>query len=490
MTTHVDRDAGPSRPPAERVRDFEEWHLPVLEETLRKQASRCMDCGTPFCHTGKIVSGHAMGCPINNLIPDFNGLVSRGQWQEAAVRLYQTNNFPEFTGRVCPAPCEGSCTMALSGEAVTIKTIEAAIADRAFEEGWVPVDEPLTRTGKKVAVVGSGPAGLACAAQLNKAGHTVTVLERADRVGGLLMYGIPSMKLDKSLVARRVRLLAGAGVRFVTGIEVGRDLPAERLLSDYDAVVLCCGATEARGLPVPGRELSGIHLAMEFLHASTKSYLDSGFADGRYISAKGRHVVVIGGGDTGTDCVATSIRHGAASVVQLEILARPPSTRAPDNPWPQWPRIERLDYGQEEALALFGADPRLYSVKTKRFAGDAEGRVRELQLVGVEWKKAADGRMQLVDVPGTESVLPADLVLLALGFVGPERGGPVTELSLKLDERGNVITDGEKMTSLPGVFAAGDMSRGQSLVVWAIHEGRKAARGVDRYLMYGQSSLP
>jgi glutamate synthase (NADPH/NADH) small chain len=370
---------------------------------------------------------------------------------------------------------------------VTIKSIECAIADRAFDEGWVRPDGTANRTGKRVAVIGSGPAGLAAADQLNHAGHTVTVFERSDRVGGLLMYGIPNMKLPKKMVERRVRLMADGGVRFVTGVEVGRDVEAKNLLADWDAVVLCCGAAAARDLPIEGRGLSGIHLAMEFLHANTKSLLDSSHADGEFISARGKNVVVIGGGDTGTDCVGTALRHKATYVNQLEILSRPPDRRAADNPWPQWPKVYRMDYGQEEAAALQGADPRHYSIQTKRFVGDAEGHVREVHTIDIEWKKGPEGKIHLVEVPGTERVFPAEL---ALGFVGPEKRGLVHDLALKLDERGNVVTDGEKMTSVPGVFAAGDMVRGQSLVVWAIHEGRKAARGVDKYLMYGQTYLP
>jgi glutamate synthase (NADPH/NADH) small chain len=486
----VHREPPPSREPAERVKDWEEFHPEIPEETLRRQGVRCMDCSTPFCHTGKLIGGLASGCPVHNLIPDWNDLVFRGQWKEAAIRLHQTNNFPEFTGRVCPAPCEGSCTLGLNDDPVTIKSIECAIVDRAFAEGWVTPDVPSIRTGKKVAIVGSGPAGLAAASQLNRAGHTVTVFERSDRVGGLLMYGIPNMKLDKRLVERRVRLMADGGVRFVTGVEIGRDVPVGSLLTDWDAVVLCCGAAEARELPVEGRNLSGIHLAMEFLHASQKSYLDSGHADGEFISARGRNVVVIGGGDTGTDCVATALRHRAESVVQLEILPRPPDRRALDNPWPQWPKVYRMDYGQEEAAALQGADPRLWAVETKRFAGDAEGRVREVHTVSLDWRKGHDGRHHPAEIAGSERVFPADLVLLALGFVGPERKGLVSDLRVKLDDKGNVVVDGERMTSVPGIFAAGDMVRGQSLVVWAIEEGRKAARGVDKYLMYGETYLP
>jgi glutamate synthase (NADPH/NADH) small chain len=485
-----EREPTHARPPLERIKDWGEEHPPYAEESLRKQGARCMDCGVPFCHTGKLIAGMASGCPINNLIPEWNDLVYRGQWKEAIIRLHKTNNFPEFTGRVCPAPCEGSCTLGINAPPVTIKSIECEIVDRAWSEGWVRPEPPLARTGKRVAVVGSGPAGLAAAAQLNRAGHYVTVFERADRVGGLLMYGIPNMKLEKKVVERRVRLMADEGVRFVTGMEVGKHFPAARLLSDFDAAVLTTGATAARDLPIEGRKLGGIHLAMEFLHANTKSLLDSGHKDGAYLSAKGKHVVVIGGGDTGTDCVGTSIRHGARSVTQLEILPRPPDERAADNPWPQWPKVYKLDYGQEEAKALWGADPRQYAVQTKRFVGNADGHVAGLDLVQIEWLRAPDGKpLGPRDIEGTLRHLPADLVLLALGFLGPEKGLP-TELGCKLDERGNLATDEDKMTSVAGIFAAGDCSRGQSLVVWAIREGRKAARGVDKYLMHGETVLP
>jgi glutamate synthase (NADPH/NADH) small chain len=477
------------RQPLDRVKDWSETHPAWAEETLRQQGARCMDCGIPFCHTGKLIAGMASGCPINNLIPEWNDLVYRGQWREAYIRLAKTNNFPEFTGRVCPAPCEGSCTCGLNGDPVTIKTIEAEIIDRAFAEGWVVAEPPPVRTGKRVAVVGSGPAGLACASQLNKAGHVVTVFERADRIGGLLMYGIPNMKLDKGVVERRVKLLADEGIRFVTSTEIGTHISADRLVKDYEAVVLCGGATAARDLPVEGRQLTGIHLAMEFLHGNTRSLLDSRLADGKYLSAKGKQVVVIGGGDTGTDCVGTALRHGASSVTQLEILPRPPDQRAADNPWPQWPKVYKLDYGQEEAKALQGADPRIYSVLTRKFVGDQAGRVKELHLVSVEWKKGADGRFGPQPVAGSEQVIPAELVLLALGFTGPEKTLP-SQLQCKLDDRGNVWTDADKMTSVPGLFAAGDMARGQSLVVWAIREGRQAAQSVDRYLSHGETVLP
>jgi len=484
------REPAHQRDPLERIKDWREEHPPYSEETLRTQGARCMDCGVPFCHTGTLIAGMASGCPVNNLIPEWNDLVYRGQWQEAIIRLHKTNNFPEFTGRVCPAPCEGSCTVGISSPPVTIKNIECEIVERAFANGWVKAHLPLARTGKRVAVVGSGPAGLAAAQQLNKAGHWVTVFERADRIGGLLMYGIPNMKLDKKIVERRVRLMADEGIRFISSTEVGRDFPSSRLVSDYDAAVICAGATQARDLKVEGRELAGIHPAMEFLTQNTRSLLDSELKDGRYVSAAGKHVVVIGGGDTGTDCVATAIRQRAKSLVQLEIMPRPPDERAPDNPWPQWPKVYKLDYGQEEAKALWGAEPRQYAVQTKRFLGDERGHVRELELCGIDWLRAEGGTpLGPREIEGTHRAITADLVLLALGFVGPERSLP-NELGLKLDERGNVWTDDEKMTSVPGVFAAGDCVRGQSLVVWAIHEGRRAAKGVDRYLMNGETVLP
>lgn len=474
--------------PAERVRNWNEFHEHADDNMLRKQGARCMDCGVPFCHTGTLLEGMASGCPINNLIPEWNDLVYRGLWKEALERLHKTNNFPEFTGRVCPAPCEGSCVLGISEPAVTIKTIECAIIDKGFAEGWVQPEPPATRTGKKVAVVGSGPAGLAAAAQLNKAGHWVTVFERADRIGGLLMYGIPNMKLDKRYVQRRVDLLAAEGITFVTGCEVGVTLPAERLLKDFDAIVLCGGATKPRDLPLAGRDLKGIHFAMDFLHANTKSLLDSQHQDGRYISAKGKDVVVIGGGDTGTDCVGTSIRHGCRSLLQLEILPKPPLERASDNPWPQWPKIYRLDYGQEEAAALFGDDPRQYLVQTTKFVGDERGQVKELHTVRIEWVRD-NGRFTLREVAGSEQVFPAQLVLLAMGFLGPENQ-LLDKLGVEKDPRSNAKADyGRFQTSVPSVFAAGDMRRGQSLVVWAINEGRGAARECDRYLM-GETILP
>jgi glutamate synthase (NADPH/NADH) small chain len=479
----VDRD------PKERTADWKEFHLHMEEERLRTQGSRCMDCGVPFCHTGTLLGGMASGCPINNLIPEWNDLVYRDQWRDALERLHKTNNFPEFTGRVCPAPCEGSCVLGINEPPVTIKNIECSIVDKGFEMGWIVPEPPAKRTGKKVAVVGSGPAGLACAAQLNRVGHLVTVFERDDRVGGLLMYGIPNMKLEKQVVQRRVDLLAKEGVIFQTGVEVGKNFPAERLVKEFDAVALCIGATKPRDLPIDGRTLKGVHFAMEFLLKNTKSLLDSRHEDGKFISAKGKDVIVIGGGDTGTDCVGTSMRHGCKSLTQFELLPKPPDARTPDNPWPQWPKVYKLDYGQEEAAAKYGADPRVYSISTKRFVGDAAGNLKELHTVQVKWEKGADGRPKLVEVPGSEKAWPAQLVLLAMGFLGPEEP-LVKALGVATDERSNAKADfGKFATSVKGVYAAGDARRGQSLIVWAIAEGRQCAREVDRYLM-GETQLP
>ena len=482
----IQRRPSPSRPPLERIRDWSEAHPHLDDVELGDQAARCMDCGIPFCHTGTLISGMASGCPINNLIPEWNDLVYRGQWQEAAIRLHYTNNFPEFTGRVCPAPCEGSCTVGLGGDSVAIKTIEVEIADRAWDAGWITPNPPLARTGFRVAVVGSGPAGLAAADQLNRAGHLVTVFERADRIGGLLMYGIPNMKLDKDVVGRRVALMEAEGVRFVTGVTIGADLGADRVTAEHDAVVLATGATVARDLVIPGRELGGIHLAMSFLRGNTRRLLDGAGAEAP-IDASGRDVVVIGGGDTGTDCVGTAIRQGARSVRQLEIMVRPPENRAPDNPWPEWPKVYKLDYGQEEAAALWGEDPRRYSTTTRRFIGRSE-RVTGIEIADVSWTVSGDGRPELRDVPGTAQVIPADLILLAMGFAGPEPALP-RAFGCELDGRGNIKTGTDRMTTVPGVFAAGDCVRGQSLVVWAIKEGRTAAQGVDRFLMHGETVL-
>jgi glutamate synthase (NADPH) small chain len=484
-----ERELPADRTPLERIKDWDEFHTHFSDEKQRTQGARCMDCGIPFCHTGVLINGMASGCPINNLIPEWNDLIYRGQWQEAIQRLHKTNNFPEFTGRVCPAPCEGSCTVGINDPQITIKNNECAIIDRAFEEGWVVPVPPKKRTGKKVAVVGSGPAGLACADQLNKAGHWVTVFERADRIGGLMMYGIPNMKLDKNTVQRRVDIMAAEGVKFVTGTEIGKDYPTDKLTKEFDAVVLCGGATKPNDLPVEGRNLKGVHFAMEFLHANTKSLLDSRLQDGNYISAKGKDVVVIGGGDTGNDCVGTSIRHGCKSLVQFEILPVKSDIRLPNNPWPQWPNVQKTDYGQEEAIAVFGKDPREYCISTKKFVGDTDGNLKELHTVQIEWKKDANGRFMPVDVPGTEKVWPAQLVLLCMGFKGPE-DTILNQIGVEKDPRTNAKADyGKFATNVEGVFTAGDMRRGQSLVVWAINEGRGAARECDRYLM-GKTYLP
>ncbi|KVI07094.1 Aldolase-type TIM barrel [Cynara cardunculus var. scolymus] len=470
-----------AKDPTVRMNDWKE----VMEETkpgplVKTQAARCMDCGTPFCH-----QEHS-GCPLGNKIPEFNELVYQNRWREALDRLLETNNFPEFTGRVCPAPCEGSCVLGIIENPVSIKSIECSIIDKAFEEGWMVPRPPVKRTGKKVAIVGSGPAGLAAADQLNRIGHTVTVFERADRIGGLMMYGVPNMKADKiDVVQRRVDLMAKEGVNFVVNANVGNDpsYSIESLRQDNDAVILAVGSTKPRDLPVPGRELSGVHFAMEFLHANTKSLLDSNLEDGQYISAKGKKVIVIGGGDTGTDCIGTSIRHGCTSIVNLELLPEPPRTRAPGNPWPQWPRVFRVDYGHQEAATKFGKDPRSYEVLTKRFIGDENGVVKGLELVRVQWEKDESGRFQFKEVEGSEEILGADLVLLAMGFLGPEPT-IADKLGLEKDKRSNVKAEyGRFSTNVEGVFAAGDCRRGQSLVVWAISEGRQVAAQVDKFLV-------
>ncbi|OWR28485.1 glutamate synthase [Saccharibacillus sp. O23] len=599
----------------ERIAHWNEFAENMDEESLRLQAARCMDCGTPYCHAGRLLSGMAAGCPLNNLIPEWNDLVFRGDWRGALDRLHKRNNFPEFTGRVCPAACEGSCTAGLIGSSVTIRSLEKAIVDRGFAEGWIQPEPPTVRTGKKVAIVGSGPAGLACAAQLNKAGHSVTVYERADRIGGLLTYGIPNMKLDKRTVQRRVDLLEAEGVVFVTNAEVGRDIPVWEVRARHDAIVLAGGATAARDLNIEGRQLGGIRQAMDYLTASTKKVL-AGFADERTavgvgaavsgaageadqakirsdeshrsrtgrddlqaereLSAAGRDVVVIGGGDTGTDCVATALRQGCRSVVQLEIMPEPPSQRPASNPWPEYPRVKKTDYGQREAAAVQGRDPRRYVTSAKRFLSETGESVCGVQTVRVDWRLGPDGRSTPYEIPGSEQVFPAQLVLLALGFTGPEQP-LIRQLELESDERSNVRTGGHGRdwasrgeaaarareaagggeglaqpafagfgagaescaeagpqarlrttpasggsagaTSAPvqarlpfgapsspaglggpgsgdpaaflyaasaeGVFAAGDMRRGQSLVAWAIREGREAAREVDRYLTGG-----
>jgi glutamate synthase (NADPH) small chain len=481
------RELPADRGPLERIKDWKEFHEHMSDEELADQGARCMDCGTPFCHSGIMLKAMTSGCPIHNLIPEWNDYVYKGFWRDAYDRLMKTNNFPEFTGRVCPAPCEGSCVLGIIEPPVTIKNIECEIIEHAFREGWVEPKKIAVRTGKQVAVVGSGPAGLSAADQLNKAGHTVTVFERDDRIGGLLMYGIPNMKLDKeAVVQRRIDIMQQEGVTFVAGTEVGSsDCPAETLLDEYDAIVLCTGATKPRDLDVEGRKLNGVHFAMDFLRAGTKAVLTSSESS---ISAEGKNVIVIGGGDTGTDCVATSIRQGCNNVIQLEIMPQPPAERQEDNPWPEWPKTLKVDYGQEEAAALQGADPRRYCMMTKKLIGDGQGNLTAIEVSEVEWVIDED-RFIPRPVSGTEEIIPADLVLLAMGFLGPEEQ-LLKELQIEQTERSNIKAGYDDFkTSREKVFAAGDARRGQSLIVWAINEGRAAAREVDRFLM-GETSLP
>ncbi len=469
----IKRKKWPTRPVGERLRDWKEVYLPFPQDELKKQAARCMDCGIPFCH---------QGCPLGNIIPDWNDLVYKDHWRDAIDRLHATNNFPEWTGRLCPAPCEGSCVLEINDDPVTIKAIELSIVERAFDEGWVAPRPPAVRTGKRVAVIGSGPAGLAAAQQLNRAGHSVTVFERADRIGGLLRYGIPEFKMEKRYLDRRLQLMEKEGVVFVTNAHVGVGVPVEALRDQFDAIVLAGGACHPRDLPVPGRELAGIHFAMDYLTLQNKRCEGDAIPDADFITAQGKRVVIIGGGDTGADCLGTVHRQGASSVHQFELLPRPPDTRAPDNPWPQWPNIFRVSGAHEEG------GERVYAVSTERFLGNAQGHVRALEARQVEMVRES-GRLDFKPIRGTEFTLDCDLVLLAMGFLGPERPGMLAELGVKLTERGNVWRDARWMTSVPGVFTCGDMQRGQSLIVWAIAEGRSAARGADLYLM-GKSDLP
>jgi len=455
-----------ARPVHERVRDWQEVYLPEPDAKMRDQGARCMDCGIPFCHHG---------CPLGNVIPDWNDLVYRQRWQAASDRLHATNNFPEWTGRLCPAPCEGSCVLGINDDPVTIKSIELSIVEHAFENGWIQPRPPAVRTGKRVAVVGSGPAGLAAADELNKAGHQVTVFERADRIGGLLRYGIPEFKLEKRFIDRRLAIMSAEGVEFRTSVEIGIDLPVAGLRRQFDAIVLCCGTPWARDLQIPGRELGGVHFAVEYLTQQNRRLAGDHVAPADSISAEGKRVVIIGGGDTGADCLGTVHRQGARSVHQFELLERPPDVRHEDNPWPQWHNVFRTSSAHEEG------GERVYAVSTERFLGNDEGRVRALQAASVAIRRDG-GPMLVTRVPGTEFELEADLVLLAMGFLGPERGSLLSQLGVRLTERGNVWRDDAWMTTEPGVFTAGDMQRGQSLIVWAIADGRNAARSVDGFL--------
>jgi glutamate synthase (NADPH/NADH) small chain len=460
------RVKAPARPVAERIGDYRHVYSAYPADELARQAARCMDCGIPFCH---------QGCPLGNLIPEWNDLVYRDGWRAAIERLHQTNNFPEFTGLLCPAPCEGSCVLGINSDAVTIKSIELAIVDRAFDEGWILPEPPATRTWKKVAIVGSGPAGLAAAAQLNRAGHSVTVFEKADRIGGLLRYGIPEFKLEKRVLDRRIDLLSAEGVVFRTGVDAGVDITAAELQRDYDAVLLAGGAGQPRDLPVPGRALDGVHFAMAFLSQQNRRCEGEALPPDEAITAAGKHVVIIGGGDTGADCLGTAHRQGARSVRQLELLPMPPGDRAADNPWPQWPHIFRTSSAHEE-----GGD-RVYAVSTTAFESDGSGRVRALRGHAVE-RTARGGGLTFAPVAGSDFEMPADLVLLAMGFTGPVRSRLLADLDVRFSDRGTVWRGGDWMTSVPGVFAAGDMQRGQSLIVWAIDDGRRAAAAIDRHL--------
>lgn len=475
--------------PKQRIKNFNEFHehLPVEEQQL--QGARCMDCGVPFCQSGMTLGGMTSGCPLHNLIPEWNDLVYTGNWEQAYYRLKKTNNFPEFTSRVCPALCEAACTCNLTGEPVATKENEYAIIENAYKRGYAAANPPRTRTGKTVAVVGSGPSGLAAADQLNRRGHLVTVFERSDRIGGLLMYGIPNMKLEKQIIERKIRIMEEEGVTFVTNADIGKNVKADKLRKEFDCVVLACGASNPRDIDAPGRDAKGIYFAVDFLGQNTKSLLDSGFQDKKYVDTKNRHVVIIGGGDTGNDCVGTAVRHGAKSVTQIEMMPNAPDERAQDNPWPEWPKVCKTDYGQEEAAAVYGHDPRIYESTVKEFLKDKDGRLKGVKIVRLTWEKdRATGRMTMKEAAGSEKTLEADIVLIAAGFLGSQKY--VTDaFGVELDARTNVKTKpGAFGTSAENVFAAGDMHTGQSLVVKAIRQGRECAREVDESLM-GYSNL-
>lgn len=484
-----EREVSKAVKPGERIKNFNEFHEHLPQEKQMLQGARCMECGVPFCQAGMDICGMTSGCPLHNLVPEWNDLVYMGNWEQAYNRLKKTNSFPEFTSRVCPALCEAACTCGLNGDAVATKENEYAIIENAYAKGYAQAKPPKVRTGKRVAVVGSGPAGLAVADLLNKRGHSVTVYERSDRVGGLLMYGIPNMKLEKSVVERKVKIMEEEGVTFLTGMDVGKDVKGEELLKDYHRVVLACGSSNARDIQAPGRDAKGIYFAVDFLKASTKSLLDSGLEDGKYVNTKGKNVVIIGGGDTGNDCVGTAMRHGCKSVTQIEMMPKAPDVRAENNPWPEWPKVCKTDYGQEEAIAVFGHDPRIYESTVKEFLKDKNGNLKGVKIVKLSWEKdEKSGRMAMKEVQGSEKTLPAEVALIAAGFLGCQKYA-ADAFGVELNERTNVKTPaGKYETSVKNVFTAGDMHRGQSLVVWAIREGREAARAVDESLM-GYSNL-